>query len=314
MSAPNTNATEPKDQVGEIADKMEQLNVDNTNEANEKRAPRRPFRGRGGFRGRGRGGRGRTFVPRIPYEEQLKKIEEEQKSKKLIESGVKGYVKWFSVRGRYGFLAREGEDNEDVFVHQTAIIKSNTMKIYLRTLDDEEPVVFDIVEGRKGLEAANVTGPDGENVRGSRFSRQLLFRFRAPFRRRQNARPHPRDGEEHQENGERQEGQKAPHENGEGEPRSGKRRPPRRARGKLPPNAPQEENGNGEVNKEEKGNGDAADNSVKKADRRSNRRKPRGPKKAANASEGGEQENPEKQEKPANPEKSDKPEQEAVQA
>ncbi|CAB3402371.1 unnamed protein product [Caenorhabditis bovis] len=290
MSAKNDSNTveTPKDQVGEVTDKLEQLNVDNTNEANEKRSTRRAFRGRGGFRGRGRGGRGRQFAPRIPYEEQLKKIEEEQKSKKLVESGVKGYVKWFSVRGRYGFLARDGEEKEgeDVFVHQTAIVKSNTIKIYLRTLDEKEPVVFDIVEGRKGLEAANVSGPNGENVKGSRFARQLFSRFRFAHRTRQNSRP------QQVQEGEQQD--KSQQENGEGETR---KRRPRRARGKLAPNAQKDENGveqNEEVQKEEKGNGDAADNSVKKADRRTkNRKKSRNGKKG-DASEGQQQDQKEK--------------------
>lgn len=168
----------PQIAVAEVTEKLDNLAVDTTNEANDAKQPAR----RGGFRGRGRGrGRGGHFYqPRPPYEDQMKKLEEDLASKKVIETGVKGHVKWFSVRGRYGFVARDKptDENEDFFVHQTAITKSSTIKFYLRTLDDDEPVVFDIVEGLKGPEAANVTGPDGENVRGSRFARTLLTHWR----------------------------------------------------------------------------------------------------------------------------------------
>ncbi|CAI5446237.1 unnamed protein product [Caenorhabditis angaria] len=280
-----------KDEADKVAEKLADLNVDNTKEANGKPA-RRNFTGRrGGYRGRGgRGGR-RNFVPRIPYEEQLKKIEEEQKNKKVIETGVNGYVKWFSVRGRYGFVAREnGKENEkdDYFVHQSAIIKSSTIKVYLRTLDDGEKVVFDIVEGAKGLEAANITGPDGENVRGSKYSRQLLWRFRRPNGppRRQRATD---DGaaEKDNKNGDEAQNTEA------GEARGAQKRRPRRARGKLAPNAQNEgveKVGNG--HKEDQGNGDGSNavvaNGEKKGNRRTNKNKNRNNKKGdAKQVEGG---------------------------
>ncbi|VDM57795.1 unnamed protein product [Angiostrongylus costaricensis] len=98
---------------------------------------------------------------------------------KVLEVGLKGRVKWYSVLGHYGFIAR-ADGKPDIFVHQSAISKSQTEKFYLRTLADDEPVEFDIVEGRKGPEASNVTGPNGGNVRGSRYQRVLLYRFRPP--------------------------------------------------------------------------------------------------------------------------------------
>ena len=76
-------------------------------------------------------------------------------------------MKWYSVLRRYGFISRD-DGEKDVFVHQTAIAKSDTEKFYLRTLADEEEVLFDLVEGKNGPEAANVSGPAGENVVGSR--------------------------------------------------------------------------------------------------------------------------------------------------
>lgn len=252
----NGKATEErKGKVAEVTEKFDNLAVDNTNEANDKPARR----GGHGLRGRGRGGRvGGRFQPRPPYDEQVKQIEEDLKTKTVVEKGVKGYVKWFSVRGRYGFVAREKstDEKEDFFVHQTAIAKSSTIKYYLRTLDDDEPVVFDIVEGRKGREAANVTGPDGENVRGSRFARSLLTRWGPRRGGHRNA------GSRKPREGDQEEKPSAAEESGDGEAR-GKRRP-RRARGKLQPDAENNEK------PQEKGDGDAAPAGEKKG-RRHNR-------------------------------------------
>ncbi len=60
-----------------------------------------------------------------------------------------GVVKWFNAEKGYGFIARP--DGEDVFVHFSAI----QMDGY-RTLDEGQLVEFEVNQGPKGLQAANV--------------------------------------------------------------------------------------------------------------------------------------------------------------
>ena len=60
-----------------------------------------------------------------------------------------GTVKWFSNEKGYGFIEREGGD--DVFVHFSAI----TMDGY-KSLTEGQRVQFDVVQGPKGAQAANV--------------------------------------------------------------------------------------------------------------------------------------------------------------
>lgn len=60
-----------------------------------------------------------------------------------------GKVKWFSPEKGYGFIAREGGD--DVFVHFSAIQDEG-----FKTLNESQDVEFEIVEGARGPQAANV--------------------------------------------------------------------------------------------------------------------------------------------------------------
>ncbi len=60
-----------------------------------------------------------------------------------------GKVKWFDAQKGYGFIERE--DGDDVFVHFSAIQDEG-----FKTLEEGEEVEFEIVEGDRGPQAANV--------------------------------------------------------------------------------------------------------------------------------------------------------------
>ncbi|HHX09930.1 MAG TPA: cold shock domain-containing protein [Firmicutes bacterium] len=63
---------------------------------------------------------------------------------------MQGKVKWFNAQKGYGFIQRE--NGPDVFVHYSAIKEGG-----FRTLNEGDLVEFDIIEGPKGLQAANVS-------------------------------------------------------------------------------------------------------------------------------------------------------------
>jgi CspA family cold shock protein len=62
---------------------------------------------------------------------------------------VQGGVKWFNNSKGYGFIGRD--DGPDVFVHYTAIVSEG-----YKTLKEGDKVEFEIVQGPKGPQAANV--------------------------------------------------------------------------------------------------------------------------------------------------------------
>ncbi|SHG91669.1 cold-shock protein [Tepidibacter thalassicus] len=61
----------------------------------------------------------------------------------------KGIVKWFNAEKGYGFISIEGEG--DVFVHFSAIQTDG-----YKTLEEGQNVEFEVVEGARGPQAANV--------------------------------------------------------------------------------------------------------------------------------------------------------------
>ena len=70
-----------------------------------------------------------------------------QQRRFVVETGT---VKWFNNAKGFGFITRS--NGTDVFVHYSAINDDG-----FRSLDEGEQVKFELVEGPKGLQAANVT-------------------------------------------------------------------------------------------------------------------------------------------------------------
>lgn len=62
---------------------------------------------------------------------------------------TRGTVKWFNPDKGYGFIERQG--GPDIFVHFSAIEAAG-----YRSLEEGQTVEFDITEGEKGPQAANV--------------------------------------------------------------------------------------------------------------------------------------------------------------
>ena len=62
-----------------------------------------------------------------------------------------GTVKWFSDEKGYGFI-RPDDGSEDVFVHHTGITGDG-----FKSLEEGDKVSYEVTQGRKGLQAENVT-------------------------------------------------------------------------------------------------------------------------------------------------------------
>jgi CspA family cold shock protein len=62
---------------------------------------------------------------------------------------MKGQVKWFNEKKGFGFITKE--DGTDVFVHFSGISSEG-----FKTLNEGDPVEFDVTDGPKGPQASNV--------------------------------------------------------------------------------------------------------------------------------------------------------------
>ena len=64
---------------------------------------------------------------------------------------AQGTVKWFNAEKGFGFIA-PADGSDDVFVHYSEIQGNG-----FRTLEENQRVEFEVQEGPKGLQAANIT-------------------------------------------------------------------------------------------------------------------------------------------------------------
>ena len=73
------------------------------------------------------------------------------KERRVRQIMPEGTVKWFSQEKGYGFITPDG-GGEDVFVHFTGIAGEG-----FKSLEEGEKVTYEVTEGRRGLQAANVS-------------------------------------------------------------------------------------------------------------------------------------------------------------
>ena len=64
---------------------------------------------------------------------------------------ARGTVKWFNEDKGYGFITPD-DGGEDLFVHYTAIQSGG-----FRNLEEGERVAYEVTQGRKGMQAVNVS-------------------------------------------------------------------------------------------------------------------------------------------------------------
>ncbi|XP_063797556.1 Y-box-binding protein 1-like [Pseudophryne corroboree] len=89
-----------------------------------------------------------------------------------------GQVLWFSATRGYGFIRRT-DTKRTIYVHYTGIQKTHRNK-YFRSLGSGEWVEFEVTNGKRGVKAINVTGPDGVPVQGNRHATESYQYWRYP--------------------------------------------------------------------------------------------------------------------------------------
>ena len=90
-------------------------------------------------------GAGRKSLPTLAMLDEQEVARESEEETRM----ARGKVKWFNENKGYGFIQQE--NGEDVFVHFSAIKEEG-----FKTLAEGQEVEFEIVEGQKGPQAANV--------------------------------------------------------------------------------------------------------------------------------------------------------------
>jgi CspA family cold shock protein len=89
-----------------------------------------------------------TAVPATPRRSRFQSATSEGRSSDTAVEAT-GTVKWFNAQKGFGFITRD--DGGDVFVHVSALERSG-----ITTLSEGQPVVVDVVEGRKGPGASRI--------------------------------------------------------------------------------------------------------------------------------------------------------------
>jgi len=85
---------------------------------------------------------------------------------------LQGTVKWFNSRKGYGFIT--SEEGNDVFVHFSAIVGDESE---FKSLNENDKVEFEVVEGQKGPQASNVVVTEKAPPNPYNRGRGRNFRF-----------------------------------------------------------------------------------------------------------------------------------------